>query len=343
MTTIHDVARRAGVSVSTVSYVVNGTRSISEATKIKVHQAMDELGYRPNALARGLASRRTRIIGLMFPTPERGLGVTELEFVTAAAEACRGAGYQMVLWTTEVHERAELKALTGAGLVDGVIVMEVRLDDDRMELLADSGVPFGLIGQTADTAGLSYVDIDFDATVRDAVAHLTELGHRQIALVTRSEHELATKYGPTVRVTQAFEAAMHERGDAPLVRPCDDNPDAGRDAFSQLISDHPDLTAIISMNDLATVGLVGAIEARAWSIPTDFSVMSLVSSVTVAQMGRPLLTTAAPQTVKLSQYAVRQLIAQIEGARRVRNRLLPCTLYPGATTGPAPERPTARP
>src|SRR6266568_2272768 len=142
MATIRDVAQHAGVSVSTVSYVINGTRPISEATVTRVRAAMDELGYRPHALARGLATRRSRIIGLLFPTPERGLGVTELEFVTSVAEACRAVGYQMILWTAEVHERAELKALTGAGLVDGVIVMEIRLDDDRIGLLRDAGLPF---------------------------------------------------------------------------------------------------------------------------------------------------------------------------------------------------------
>ena len=134
MATITDVARLAGVSVSTVSYVVSGTRPISVSTSRKVRAAMDELGYQPNAFARGLASRRTRTLGLMFPTPERGLGVTELEFITSAAQACRRAKYQMVLWTTQIHESAELKALTGSGLVDGVIVMEVRLVDERVDL-----------------------------------------------------------------------------------------------------------------------------------------------------------------------------------------------------------------
>src|ERR1035437_1990215 len=121
MATISDVARLAGVSVSTVSYVVSGTRPISAATAQQGRAAIVELGYQPNACARGLASRRTRTLGLMFPTPDRGLGVTELEFITSAAQACREAKYQMVLWTTQIHESAELKALTGSGLVDGVI------------------------------------------------------------------------------------------------------------------------------------------------------------------------------------------------------------------------------
>ncbi|MBN2472482.1 MAG: LacI family DNA-binding transcriptional regulator, partial [Anaerolineae bacterium] len=82
MPTMSDVARRAKVALSTVSYAINGTRPVSEATRQRVFDAMEELGYKPHALARGLASRRSRIIALLFPLSERGLGFTELEFVT---------------------------------------------------------------------------------------------------------------------------------------------------------------------------------------------------------------------------------------------------------------------
>jgi len=337
MATITDVARLAGVSVSTVSYVLSGTRPISAATALKVRAAMDELGYQPNAFARGLASRRTRTLGLMFPTPERGLGVTELEFITSAAQACREAKYQMVLWTTQIHESAELKALTGSGLVDGVIVMEVRLVDERIDLLREAGLPFTLIGQTQNTQDLSYVDIDFEATVREAVRHLTELGHTQIALLTRSESEFIDRYGPTVRVNDAFAAVMAERGLTSRALPCADDPEAGRVAFADFLDDSPDLSAIISMNDRATVGVIDAIEGAGWSVPGDFSVMSLVTSATVAQLSRPRLTTLAPQTALLSRRAVHKLVAQIEGTDPPdESPLLPCLLDMGATTGPKP-------
>jgi len=337
MATITDVARLAGVSVSTVSYVVSGTRPISAATALKVRGAMDELGYQPNAFARGLASRRTRTLGLMFPTPERGLGVTELEFITSAAQACREAKYQMVLWTTQIHESAELKALTGSGLVDGVIVMEVRLVDERIDLLRETGLPFTLIGQTQNTKDLSYVDIDFEATVREAVRHLTELGHTQIALLNRTEAEFIDRYGPTVRVNDAFGAVMAELRLTPRALPCADDPEAGRLAFAEFLNDSPDLSAIISMNDRATVGVIDAIESAGWSVPDDFSVMSLVTSAMVAQLSRPRLTTLAPQTVRLSQCAVHKLVAQIEGTDPPdESSLLPCLLDMGASTGPKP-------
>src|SRR5512147_2519624 len=118
MPTMLDVAKRAGVALSTVSYALNGTRPISEETRQRIFTAMEELGYRPNALARGLASKRSRLIALLFSAPERGRGITELEFVTGAVNAARENGYHMVLWSFEVRDENELRQLIQQSLVD---------------------------------------------------------------------------------------------------------------------------------------------------------------------------------------------------------------------------------
>src|SRR3712207_1704701 len=124
MPTMVDVAKRAGVSLSTVSYALSGARSISEETRQRIFAAMGELGYKPHALARGLVSKRSRIIALLFPTSERGLGLTELEFVTSSAAAATEQGYHLVLWSSALYDPNELEHLIQQGLVDGVIVME---------------------------------------------------------------------------------------------------------------------------------------------------------------------------------------------------------------------------
>ena len=336
MATIQDVARRSGVSTSTVSYVINGTRPISAATAERVRAAIAELGYRPNAFARGLASRRTRCIGLMFPTPSLSLGSTALEFVTAVADSCRAAGYQVLLWTTEVHQQDELKALIGAGQVDGVIVMEVRSSEDRIALLDAAGMPYALIGRPAAAGRLPYVDIDFDATIGAALEHLTGLGHRAIGLLSGAESDDASQHGPSRRVVQAFDAAIAARGLIGRTRPCEDTPDAGREAFTALLSDCPDLTALISMRDLAMVGVLDAVEHRGWSVPADFSLLAILCSSAVAALSRPRLTALVPQIKELSETAVGLLVSRIEDRPRARRpRLLPSTLHPGSSTGPA--------
>jgi len=120
-----DVAKRAKVSLSTVSYALNGTRPISEETRQRVTNAMEELGYRPHPLARGLASKHSRILAILFPAIERGLGITELDFVASAANAASKNGYHLVVWSADTNDPAELSELTQQGLVDGVILMEV--------------------------------------------------------------------------------------------------------------------------------------------------------------------------------------------------------------------------
>ncbi|HUI70499.1 MAG TPA: LacI family DNA-binding transcriptional regulator, partial [Spirochaetia bacterium] len=183
---MQDVAKKAGVSISTVSYVLSGTRPVSEKTKNLIFTTMRELGYQPHALARGLASKKSRIISLLYSVPERGLGETEIEFVTNAAEAAMERGYHLVLWTSEMNDPEHLRQLIGQGLVDGLILMEVLAKDERVRFLSENGIPFTMVGRCEDSSGLCYADIDFEQTTRDAVGHLAALGHSRIAFVNQS-------------------------------------------------------------------------------------------------------------------------------------------------------------
>ena len=111
MATMNDVARLAKVSVSTVSYVLTGARPISQHTRDKVLAAMSELNYQPNAMARGLASRRSTLLGLLLPMNERGLGATETAFVTGAASAASAAGYHLMLHPLPTNDLEALRQL----------------------------------------------------------------------------------------------------------------------------------------------------------------------------------------------------------------------------------------
>jgi DNA-binding LacI/PurR family transcriptional regulator len=243
-----EVARRANVALSTVSYALNGTRPVSEETRRRISQAMAELGYQPNALARGLASKRSRIIALLFPALPRGFGATELEFVTGAAEAAQGRGYHLVLWPTEIHGVGELQQLVGQNLVDGVLVMEVRLNDERLELLGQIGVPFSMIGRTSTTSNLSFADIDFEQATRDAVTYLVDFGHRQIAFLNQTEEAFNAGYGPAVRAAASFDEVARAAGLTPISRFCGDTALAGHEVFEELVRAHPGVTALVSLN-----------------------------------------------------------------------------------------------
>jgi DNA-binding LacI/PurR family transcriptional regulator len=335
MPTMLDVAKRAGVALSTVSYALNGTRPISEETRQRIFQAMDELGYRPHALARGLASKRSRILSLLFSAPERGLGTTELEFVTSAAEAARENGYHLVLWSSEIHNLHELRQLIRQGLADGVIVMEVRLHDDRVDLLRENGFPFTMIGRCADTAGIAYVDIDFEKTTHEAVNYLAGLGHRHIAFLNHSQAEFDAWYGPAVRAHADFQNAIQAAGIEGVTRLCRATPAAGDVALRELLAECPDLTALIAMNDRALPGVIQAIAAQGWRIPDDFSLVAMVSSARVAEMVMPPLTTMTAPGGELGRLSVELLIQQLETQEQpALQQLLPCRLDVRGSSGP---------
>jgi DNA-binding LacI/PurR family transcriptional regulator len=335
MATMNDVAKLAGVSVSTVSYALTGVRPVSDKTRARIQEAMDELGYQPNAIARSLASRRTRIIAMLFPSIERGLSGTALEFVTSAAETARERGYHLVLWPIGDDEIGETNALIHQHLADGVLVMEVRLDDPRVNLLRENQTPFTLIGRTADATEFDYADIDFDATVRGALEHLEELGHRHVALMSHSQASHDAGYGPTVRAGEAFSRYMAERGRAAVIHHCDDTADAGRSVVNQILEKNPEVTALVTMNDAATFGAVAELLEGGRRIPDDVSVLSIVSSPQVGALSHPRLTTMSAPGPELGRLGVSSLINRIEsGDGATLHELIPCRLDVHDTTGP---------
>ncbi|MEV6695370.1 LacI family DNA-binding transcriptional regulator [Micromonospora sp. NPDC051196] len=335
MATMQDVAHLAQVSVSTVSYVLTGARPISQATRAKVLAAMAELDYQPNAMARGLASRRSRILGLLLPMDERGLGATETAFVTGAAAAASAAGYHLVLSPIGVGDLDELRRLASQRMLDGALLMEVQLRDPRVDVLRELGVPLVLIGRTADTSELSYVDIDFDRTVEDAVGHLVGLGHRRIVYVNHSAEAIADGYGPALRTRDAFIAAMAGHGLEPLMIPAEDSAAGGRSALATALRQAPDLTAILAMNENAVFGLLGELSGRGRRVPDDVSVVSMVTSPQVAELATPALTAMNSPGSALGRIAIETLLRHVDGGHReIHQQLLPCALQVRGSSGP---------
>ena len=334
MPTMHDVAKRANVSLSTVSYALNGTRPISEETRLRIFTAMDELEYRPHPLARGLASKHSRILAILFPAVERGLGITELEFVASTADAASKNGYHLVLWSDQTNDPNELRQLTRQGLVDGVILMEIHMNDRRVNLLREINFPFSMIGRCNGDFN-RYVDIDFDQTIRETITYLSDLGHTSIAYLNQSQASYEAGYGPTVRTHASFEECIRSSGLRGIARFCRPARQAGYDQFNSLLEDQPDLTAIVTMNERAIPGILQAIAEHGWKIPDDFSLVAIVSSVRMAEMMLPRLTTMEPPSAELGRLATELLIKELEGDGDKNSQILiPCRLVLGDSSGP---------
>lgn len=182
MATSKDVARLAGVSQSTVSYVMSGTRTISDATRIRVETAMEQLSYQPNASARALVSRRTSVLGLVLNLGDDTAIASTLPFVRTVTSRAREHDYDVVLVTGD-EGPSGLKRLAGHGIVDGMILMDVTSRDPRVDLVKSLDVPIVLIGTPDQPRGLHCIDIDGEAAGRLAVQELVDSGCTKVVLV----------------------------------------------------------------------------------------------------------------------------------------------------------------
>jgi DNA-binding LacI/PurR family transcriptional regulator len=338
MATMRDVAERAGVSIATVSFVLNNTKPVSAPTRERIEAAMADLGFHRNVVARALASRRTRIIALAYPALEHRLGATGAEFVTSAARAASAADYHLVVWPVS-NDAAELSELVGQGLVDGVLLMEVQLDDMRVDVLRSLDIPFALIGRTEDPTGLDYVDIDFDASLALAMNHLADLGHRTIVLVSGDQAVPSfERYGPYVRLEAAYRRLAGERGIDPVVLSVRQSARSGRDVAAELDRRAPDATAVIIVDEAAAAGLVAGLHGLGRHVPADLSVVSVTSSTDMADACDPPLTTVTAPGLELGQLGVEALLRRLEAREPLPPTLRVGTLRLGESTAPPPKR-----
>lgn len=342
MATMQDVARHAGVSLSTVSYVINRTRPISEATRARVEAAMAELGYRRNAAARSLASRRSRTIALVLPSTENPLGGTLSEIVTQAARAARARDHHVAVWPglgSEEQDAAEIRDLVLQGTVDGVVFLEVSIDDERIAALESIDVPFVTLGRPGRTAGRACVDIDFDAAVEEAVVHLAAAGHRRIGFVNHSEASRVRGYGPSVRAEAAFAAATIRHDVAGTHAWADEDAAGGRGVLEALMTADPGITAIVLMNETAGFGLLAQARRRGLDVPADLSVLAIATSRGVGALAEPVLTSLEVPAERLARHAVETLLDLVEGRPAPADPILvPCALAPGDSVAPARDR-----
>ncbi|HEY8702564.1 MAG TPA: LacI family DNA-binding transcriptional regulator [Arthrobacter sp.] len=176
MPTSKDVAAAAGVSQSTVSYVMSGKRPISEKTRLRVEAAIEQLTYRPNAGARALASRKSQVIGLVIPiTPEAHLG-SLMEFIAVIAATARRHDHDVLLVTDEEGCQG-LERVVGQQLCDGLILMQVEAEDERIPVVRNLRVPVVFIGIPNDSAGLNCIDADFARAGEMCVEEMAAAGH----------------------------------------------------------------------------------------------------------------------------------------------------------------------
>ncbi|MEU4083433.1 LacI family DNA-binding transcriptional regulator [Streptomyces aureus] len=337
MVTLAEVAQHAGVSASTVSYVLSGKRSISASTRERVEQSIQELGYHPNAGARALASSRSNIIALMVPLRTDMYVPVMMEIAIAVATTARTHGYDVLLLTGEEGPDA-VRRVTGSGLADAMILMDVELDDERLPLLRATDQPSVLIGLPADTTGLTCVDLDFGATGALCAEHLALLGHRDIAVIGEAPAVYERHTGFAERTLDGLRARSRELGLRVLHRPCEGGYDAMALTLARILDERPGTTGFVVQNESAVEPLLALLRQKGRAVPEDVSVIAICPDQVATQASVRLTSVAIPAQ-DMGRQAVEHLIAKLEGRGKDEVVLIAPELTVRASTGPAPAAP----
>ena len=332
MVKITDVARRAGVSPSTVSYVLSGKRTISPGTRQRVEESIRELGYRPHAGARALATSRSNALALVMPLRPGVHVPVQMQFAASVAAQARTHEHDVLLVTQEEGEEG-LRRVANSALVDGLIVMDIQLQDPRIPLLRTLGLPSVLIGFPTYADELTCIDLDFTAAGERCVDHLAGLGHRSVALLGSPPEVYARGTGFARRTAAGFTSAAHRRGMTATVLPVAPGRAAAHETVERLLRAQPDLSAVVVHNEPALHALLEAFAQAGMEVPDELSVVAVCPDDLAENLPVPVSSVAIP-AAEVGEGAVELLMDKLAERRAPHATLLPPRLTRRASSAP---------
>ncbi|MDP9898328.1 LacI family DNA-binding transcriptional regulator [Variovorax ginsengisoli] len=333
MATIKDVALQAGVSVTTVSHVVNTTRHVSTAVRERVELAIRELGYVPSAVARSLKSNTTRTLGMLIPNSSNPYFA---EIVHAVEARCFAAGYTLILCNTDdapARQSVYLKVLAERR-IDGLIVVSTGDDDALVAQLHGLQMPAVLLDREIDDPGCDLVETAHKDGALLAMQHLLALGHRRIACIGGPAHVIAGELRVQGWRQALANAGVLPEGDALLWRGGFTS-QGGHEAMRAILSSpgaRP--SAVFACNDLMAMGALRAAHEVGLRVPDDLSVVGFDDIELCAYTSPPLTTVAQPKA-RIGALAVDMLLERVSGQRHQPHQMvLPAELRVRASTAP---------
>ncbi|GAA2518863.1 LacI family DNA-binding transcriptional regulator [Rarobacter incanus] len=335
--TIADVARLAKTSRGTVSFVINDRPGVAPATRERVRKAMDELGWRPNQLARSLSTQRAYGIGFILARDPRALSSDPFfgPFIAGMEQKLDEAGQFLVLRFVSGKE-SEIQAyrdLAEQGRVDGFVLSDLRTDDPRIDLISSLGTHAVTLNVADTTTTIPAVSRSDEPGVLAAVDHLADLGHRHIAYVGGPAH-----YLHAIRRRATWQAALASRNLPEGRSVQSDFTAAGGSAATEQLLDLPARerpTAIVYANDLMAASGMSVAISRGIRVPQELSVVGYDDFELSAYL-TPSLTTVRTDPMAWGVAAIDQLLRVIDG-KPARDVALPHpVLVPRQSTGPAP-------
>jgi LacI family transcriptional regulator len=336
MARLKDLSQKTGFSITTVSRALAGYSDVSEQTRQRILTAAREMDYQPDEVARQLRSQRTNTLGLILPAHDHSFSEGFFhQLMRGIGDAAGAARYDVLISAGAPgdDELATYKRIVGGNRVDGIILARTRQHDERIAYLRRIGHPFIVSGRTApdEESDFPYIDVDSQAGIASATAHLIALGHRKIGLILPPPEIAYTEYRRR-GYEQAFEAVglpcqpewiIH--GD--LMR------SGGHAGMNTLLSRHPDMTAVVCCNDLMALGAMQAIQARGLTVGRDVAVVGF-DDLPLSEYAHPPLTTVRQPIYEIGRRLVEILLSIIAGTPMASTQvLLPTTLVVRASCG----------
>lgn len=300
--TIYDVANRVGVSLATVSRVVNGNSNVRDSTKRKVLDAIEELGYHPNAVARGLASKKTTTIGVVMPD------VTDMYY----AELARGIDdvanmyhYDVLLTNTDEDPVRETMAVNNLSSkqVDGIIFMGNELDREVLNTIAAADAPVVLAGSVDSEGKLPSVNINYVNAIQEVTETVINHGHRRVALVTGPMSHAINRLHRLVGYQAGLEAAGIEFDEGLLFTAHQDYA-AGMQIAEKVLQ--AGANAVIAYDDEVALGIMNYVQEHGQRVPEDFEIITS-NDTKFAIVTRPELTSIGQPKYDIGAVAMRML------------------------------------
>jgi len=314
MATIADVARHAGVAVSTVSYVLSGKRSVSEETRRRVEYSIRLLNYHPHAGARALASSRSHVLALFVPLRSDLYVPVMMNIAIGVTTTARRFGYDVLLLTSD-EGTAGIKRVISTARADAVILTDISMDDDRITLLRRAGIDAVLIGVPASPEGLDCIDLDFAEAGRMCVQHLGELGHRQVAFIGEAEGVYQRRAGFAMRTLSGCAAAAAEHDMDLVHRPCAGSYEAVAGVLARILEERPRTTGLVVQNEAVLGPLLGLLRTAGRRVPEDVSIVALCPDQ-IAEQSAPRLTSVNMPAQELGSGAVEILMGRMNDGRQ---------------------------
>jgi LacI family transcriptional regulator len=321
--TIKDIARVAGVSVTTVSRALNGYSDVNENTRQKIIEIAKQLNYSPNTLARSLVMNKSKTIGLLVSGLKRESSKDHFMFeVLAGVNQYVGeTDYDMILFSTNSTKQREktYTQLCRERRVDGAILQGIRIDDPYLQEVVESDIPCVLIDIPIESETVGYVTTDNVLGAKKAVQHLIDIGHKNIAMVNGYEFAFVSQ-----KRLEGYRQALLEANLPFCTHWVVDGKfeeEIAEEKALKLLKQYPEITAFFCASDLMALGVINAVKKLDKSVPEDIAVIGY-DDIFLASYSTPALSTVAQNIFAMGYEAAKLLIEMLEGKAKSHVKIL---------------------